>query len=104
MIAKSEFFVPLLSANVLRPERRESYFRKEWAWAVDRHERFFGNDQQLLRPVLLDGVKARADGIPHEFAAAQGVRVEADGRLPEAFCRQMVEELRELRRHQRRGA
>jgi len=79
-IKTCSIFLPVISNTT--EARADAFFRKEWAWAVDRLPYFTGSDREFLFPVVLDKVSFSQAKIPEEFKPTQYVRLE-DGPTPE---------------------
>jgi hypothetical protein len=63
-IKRCSFFVPVISANI---ESAEGNFRREWAYAVDRAQEFYGTDRAFILPVVIDDTKVTDARVPSEF-------------------------------------
>ncbi len=66
-------FMPLISETT--ESRADAFFRKEWAWAVDRLPYFTGSDREFLFPVVLDKLSFSQAKIPEEFKPKHYVRL-----------------------------
>ena len=65
--------MPLISETT--ESRADAFFRKEWAWAVDRLPYFTGSDREFLFPVVLDKLSFSQAKIPEEFKPKHYVRL-----------------------------
>lgn len=68
-IKTCSLFLPIISKTT---ESRDSgFFRKEWAWALNRLPDFTGSDRQFLFPVVIDDLDLYQAKIPDEFRNTQ---------------------------------
>jgi hypothetical protein len=66
-IGQCALFVPVLSATALQ---RTGFFRKEWAWACERHLDFTGTSLTFICPVVIDAAAVlTSNEIPPTFKA-----------------------------------
>jgi hypothetical protein len=87
-------FIPLIS--VVTDARDKGYFRKEWAWAIERLPYFTGSDRHFLIPVLIGPVDWRPTKVPKEFEPKHYVRLASD--QPDATFLDLVQSLYEKAR------
>jgi TIR domain len=84
VIRKCSFFMPLLSRNT--NELGESYFRREWGWALERLPNRTGNESIFIIPVIVDGLAAgELDNVPEAFKKTHIWRL-PNGERSEDFC------------------
>ena len=76
--------------------RDKGYFRKEWAWAIERLPYFTGSDRHFLIPVLIGPVDWRPTKVPKEFEPKHYVRLASD--QPDATFLDLVQSLYEKAR------
>ncbi|MET0398175.1 MAG: toll/interleukin-1 receptor domain-containing protein [Longimicrobiaceae bacterium] len=67
-IRDASFFAPVLSRNVLTPERR--FFRVEWDEALD-EERRVAENQHFIVPIRIDDLPPDTPGLPERFRKLQ---------------------------------
>ncbi|MBI9069892.1 MAG: toll/interleukin-1 receptor domain-containing protein [Salinivirgaceae bacterium] len=67
-IQDSKIFVPILSRNVLTPERR--FFRAEWNWAI---EETVYRPASFIYPIVIDDMDVQHNHIPREISCLQTV-------------------------------
>jgi hypothetical protein len=68
-IQRSTLFLPILSRNA--DQRKEGFFREEWADAIKRLPRFEGASRPFIVPVVIDDLDLySANNIPDEFKEA----------------------------------
>ena len=79
-IGQCALFVPVLSATALQ---RTGFFRKEWAWACERHLDFTGTSLSFICPVVIDTAAVlTSNEIPPTFKAVH-TETAPDGILEE---------------------
>ena len=90
-VRNAVFFLPLLSTNI----GRKGWFRKEWGWACDADDEWFGfGDRGYLRPVIVDSSRMSAitKVMPERFQAAHCIQL-PNGEPTEAFLSDIVASL-----------
>jgi hypothetical protein len=93
-IKNCSYFMPVISAASTR--RLEGYFRREWAWAVER-ARDFAASVPFIIPVVIDDTPQNVDDIPDRFSRSHWTRLRG-GVGDEEFRRRMVGLVRDYRR------
>ena len=79
-IEDCEFFLPVISRST---NQEESFFLKEWNWAISRTEGQ-SKSRRFIVPVVVDDTSEQADYLPPEFKAVHIERAD-DGALPAEF-------------------
>lgn len=72
-IKTASLFIPLISETT--DSREDSFFRKEWGWAIERLPNFTGSDRPFLIPVLLGPANWQPAKVPKEFKQAHYERI-----------------------------
>lgn len=89
--------VPVVSrATEARPE---GYFRREWAWAVNRTEGI-ADDVPFLVPVTIDDTQAYTAKVPERFKKKQWAQL-PDGKVTAEFAESLKQWQRDFRKRQR---
>ena len=86
-IARCSYFIPVISANTQR--RLEAYFRREWAYALDR-ARNMADGALFILPVTLDATGAAEALVPERFKALHFTQLPGGEVTPE-FARRLAE-------------
>jgi len=73
-IRECSLFIPVVSRSTLN--RLEGYFRREWRLAIERSQDM-ADEKAFLVPIVIDGTKDSAHGIPEKFRQVQWTRVES---------------------------
>ncbi len=94
-IKRCELFLPLISRNT--ESRTEGYFRKEWAWGIERLPTFTGANRRFIVPVVVDELRqGQAKKVPEAFGTFQWETAPGGEATPE-FLARMKSAIRELR-------
>jgi SIR2-like protein/TIR domain-containing protein len=95
-IARCSLFVPIVSLTSNR--RTEGFFRKEWAWAIERSLLLTGADRPFLFPVVVDDIDLNsATNIPEEFRIPLAAQVSKQG-PSQSFLSRFREVVRNVRK------
>lgn len=88
-IADCEFFLPVISRSTYKGE---SFFWREWNWAISRS---VGRNQKepFILPVIVDDTPEQAEHLPDEFKGAHIVRARG-GALSDGFVESMKQSMR----------
>jgi TIR domain/SIR2-like domain len=86
-IARCSYFIPVISANTQR--RHEAYFRREWAYALDR-ARNMADGALFILPITLDAISAAEALVPERFKALHFTQLPGGEVTPE-FARRLTE-------------
>jgi hypothetical protein len=86
-IARCSYFIPVISANTQR--RHEAYFRREWAYALDR-ARNMADGALFILPITLDAIGAAEALVPERFKALHFTQLQ-DGEVTPEFARRLTE-------------
>jgi hypothetical protein len=86
-IARCSYFIPVISANTQR--RHEAYFRREWAYALDR-ARNMADGALFILPITLDAISANEALVPERFKALHFTQLQGGEVTPE-FARRLTE-------------
>lgn len=93
-IQQCALFLPVLSANA---EQRTGFFRKEWAWAIERNLEFTGARLRFLFPLAVDDTPVfTSDEIPEPFKATH-IETAPEGQTTEAQQAAILSAFREMR-------
>lgn len=99
-IRKCALFIPLLSKNV-EGHTKPRFYRKEWAWALDKHLELTGTDTPFILPVVVDDLDFYGSmRIPDEFREIH-CEFAKKGSLPARFLKRNVRIIREFRKQER---
>lgn len=79
-VARCSFFIPVISSTTQR--RVEGWFRREWAWAVDR-TRGMAEGATYILPVCIDDTPEAGAMVPDKFRANHWSRLPAGEPTPE---------------------
>jgi len=100
-IERCTYFVALLSRNT--EGDLESYFRQEWACALERLPRQTGTQQRFIVPLLVDDLRLdQLNNVPEVFLK-RTLEVAPRGVLPSTLLESLVAELRAKRRAEAQG-
>lgn len=94
-IKRCTFFIPLISRNT--ENASESYFRQEWALAIERLRKQTGSSRRFVVPLVIDDLKTSAlTSVPSEFTKLT-IQSAPGGQVPEDLLDRLVKELRGIR-------
>jgi hypothetical protein len=100
-IERCSYFVALLSRNT--EGDLESYFRQEWACALERLPRQTGTSQRFLVPLLVDDLRLdQLNNVPDVFLK-RTVELAPEGVISASLLESLVAELRAKRRAEAQG-
>jgi hypothetical protein len=91
--------VPVVSSAT--DARAEGYFRREWAWAVNRAEGI-ADEVPFLLPVTIDDTRAYTAKVPERFRAKQWAELPG-GQVTAEFAEKLKQWQRDFRKRQRPG-
>ena len=86
-IGRCSYFIPVISSNTQR--RHEAYFRREWAYALDR-ARNMADGALFILPVTLGEISATEALVPERFKALHFTQLSGGEVTPE-FARRLAE-------------
>lgn len=94
-VERCVYFVPLLSRNTEADE--ESYFRREWGWALGRLLDLTGSSQRFIVPLVIDDLDPRhLEKVPREFLT-KTVETAPQGLVPGELLAELIQELKSRR-------
>ena len=67
-IKTAKVFIPILSPNTENFDGAR-FFRKEWKWAKDAEESYYGKEYNFIRPMLINGFKMTESHVFNEYHA-----------------------------------
>jgi len=99
-IEHCSIFLPLISTHT--ELRLDGFFRREWAWAVERSQDFTGTDRPFIIPIIIDDIQPSAiKHVPEQFL--EKVIATAPGGVPNLEVIHRIRDcVRSIRRLDRR--